>query len=279
MHNGSATEETALPEPNLRKSYDCTQPGRACGAPINLLGITMKIRPLKYRWWIFVLFLAGTPFANALTFMEMELVCPVDGERFKTTLARSGTSVGQFLDLKPFGPTIAPWPLAKCPASGFVMYKQQFPEDEIARFREYVVSDEYKALVAVHTNYYLTARLRAHLGEKPSQLAYILLQATWEAKSPAQYQQYAAEALEAYKASLAEGSLDSKQSLNSQFVAGELERRLGRFDDAKARFLAVAGHEEAKSEVFQQIVELQLQLIEAKNTSPRMISRKSDAKK
>jgi len=245
----------------------------------STLNSTMHTRAPIYRWIVLAFCLAGISEASALTFRNVELVCPIDGENFKTTLAGSGTSFGQYLDLKPFGPSIAPWPLAKCPSSGFVMYKQKFSDNEIARLRKYVASDEYKALKNAHSNYYLTVRLRTRLGEKSPQLAYTLLQATWEAKSRSQYEQYASEALEAYKAALEDGSVDPKQWLNNQFVAGELERRLARFDDAKTRFLAVADREEVKAGIHREILELQLQLIEAMDNRPRMIPQKRDAKK
>ncbi len=219
------------------------------------------------------------PAANALTFNEVELVCPVDGEKFTATLAGSGTTFGRYLDLKPYGPTAAPWPLAKCPTSGFVMYKQKFSDDEISQFRKYVASGEYKALKDANTNYYLAAKLRASQGEKPPQIAYTLLQATWEAKSFPQYQQYATEALDAYKAAVADTTTDPKQWVHNQFVAGELERRLGRLDDSKARFKSLADREEAKTGMFPVILDLQLQLIEAKNTQPQQIPRRNDAKK
>lgn len=221
----------------------------------------------------------GLQNASALTFREREFTCPIDGEKFRTSLAASGTSYGRFLDLKPFGPTAAPWPLAKCPSTGFVLYKETFSEGEIARLREYVGSDEYKGLKSDHSSYYLAAKLRTHLGEKPNQLAYMLLQATWEAKSGEQYRQYAAAALEAYKLALAEPYADQQRWISDQLVAGELERRLEQFDSSKSRFVSLAERDELKTGVLRDIVELQLQLIEAKDSSSKMIPQRSAEKK
>lgn len=223
------------------------------------------------RWLAGAVLAALAMQAQALTFMKVDLVCPLDGEKFQATLAGSGTSFGQYLDLKPYGPTAAPWPLAKCPASGFVMYKDKFTEEELARLREYVASAEYRAMKDVHSNYYLATKLRAHLGEQKPKLAYFLLQASWEARG--HYERYASEALEAYQ-ELAGADGEPKQKLSAELIAGELERRLGRFDAAKARFARVAQLDEAKSGVVREIVELQLRLVEAKDASPKMIPRK-----
>jgi len=67
---------------------------------------------------------------------------------------------------------------------------------------------------------------------------------------------------------------NSERWIAVQFVAGELERRLERFEDAKKRFLMLAKREEVKSGILADILELQLQLIEAKDNQPQMIPQK-----
>jgi hypothetical protein len=163
------------------------------------------------------------------------------------------------------------------------MYQNEFPQADMTRLREYVLSEEYRALKDGNTNYYLAARLRAHLGEKPAQRAEMLVQATWEAQSGAQYERYAAEALAAYQQllteqSLTEESADPEAWLTAQLVAGELERRLGRFADAKMRFLMLAKREEVRSGILAAILQLQLQLIEAKDNQPQLAPQKDGDK-
>jgi tetratricopeptide (TPR) repeat protein len=206
----------------------------------------------------------------ALTFREVELTCPLDGSRFNVTRPASGTSRGIFLDLKPFGPIIAPWPLARCPSNGFVLYKPHFSDEEIARLRPFVASAEYQALQSHHTTYYLAARLRAYLGETPAQLAWTLLEATWEAEPGAQYERYATEALRAFQEALAEPYAAPTQWVADQLVAGELERRLGRFEPARQRFLALTAHDAVQAGGVRAILALQLQLIDAQDARPRL---------
>jgi hypothetical protein len=77
------------------------------------------------------------------------------------------------------------------------------------------------------------------------------------------------EALEMHKQVLSESEGDPLKNLPLRIVAGELERRLGLFDDARARFVDLATREEAKAGVFAEIVKLELSLIEARNAEPQ----------
>jgi len=207
---------------------------------------------------------------QALTTREVEETCPIDGEKFKATLAMSGTQFGIYLDGKPYGALLAPWPLAKCPTTGFVMYKSKFSEDELAKLREYVQSSEYRALIGVETTYYLAATLQRRIGEDNRRIASTLLRATWQAETDSRYRRYAQETLEAYKQLLTQAA-DERSLLSMEFIAGELERRLGLFDEAKRRFSALASRDEAKSGTFPQILEFQLTLIEAKDAQPHKV--------
>lgn len=210
--------------------------------------------------------------ANAATFYQAELVCPIGGGSFTTTLAGSGFTSGRFLDLKPFGPTPAPWPLAKCPSNGFVLYQSKFTDSELDRLKEFVESPMYQEQKSLHTNYYLAAVLQRHLKEPPSRVAFTLLQATWEARGN-QYQPYASEALEQYKILLSEPYADKKKWLTDQLIAGELERRLERFEDAHKRFSELKGG--LPNDAFElEIVDLQMKLISERKSNQQLIPSK-----
>ncbi len=211
---------------------------------------------------------ALSPAANAGTFAEVSVVCPLDGEKFKTFLAMSGMQVGIYLDLKPVGPIAAPWPIAKCPTSGFVIYKESFSAREITKLRSYVATSDYQALQRTQTNYYLAAKLQGFLNVPHREVTSTLLRATWEAQPGGQYATYAAEALDAYKLVLQKPYTDQKQWVIDQLVAGELERRLGKFDEAKARFFALASNKKLSDTTSRAIVELQLKLVAERNTQP-----------
>jgi hypothetical protein len=222
-----------------------------------------KLAAIWFAFWV----LAASP-CQALTTREVEEACPIDGEKFKTTVAMSGTQFGVYLDAKPFGALLAPSPLPKCPSTGFVMYKSKFSDDELIKLREYVHSAEYKALSGVETSYYLAAKLQRQVGDDSRRIASTLLRATWQAATDDQYRRYAQETLEALKQVIGQAAGDSRAILSMEFAAGELERRLGLFEDAKRRFSALAERDEAKSGAFPEILKLQLALIEAKDAAP-----------
>lgn len=209
--------------------------------------------------------------AHALRLVMTEVTCPLDGTTVRYAKAISGTSFGTYLDLEPYGMVAAPLPLPKCAGNGFVMYKDKFSDEEIARIRTYVNSPEYQALQKAHRSYYLAAHLQRVLNESPRLVAVTLLQATWQGRAGDEYTRYATEALEAYQQVLALPATDAKQWFTDQLVAGELERRLGKFDDAKARFRVLLRHAEIDRGIHRKVVELQLKLIEAKDQWSRKI--------
>lgn len=207
--------------------------------------------------------------AQAHTSFEVNLVCPIGGEKFKTWLSASGTSFGKFLDLKPYGSIAAPWPIAKCPSNGFVMFQDKFSDTELSRLETFVASAQYQAMKNMHTNYYLAAALQRQIDTPLSQVAFTLLQATWEA-SGSLYSTYATEALEAYVALLQAESSDSESWLTHQLIAGELERRLEKFEAAAHRFTALKENPNFEPLV-KNVVDFQLQLISKQNSTPQRI--------
>ncbi len=206
--------------------------------------------------------------ANAMTMQDTEFVCPIGKEAFHAQQAVSGTVFGRELDLRPYGAIAAPAPLPKCPSNGFVMFSHHLSDANLAKLTAYVNSPEYAALKDKHTNYYLAAQLQRKLDRAADEVAYTLLQATWEAQGEAQYKQYAAETLAALEALLAQPDANPDNILTFQLVAGELERRLGKFDAAKARFLRLRDQVDGAGSLAKSWVDYELSLIETKDTLP-----------
>ena len=127
---------------------------------------------------VFAALTTATVPARATRLGEIEILCPIDGKRFKALTAFSGFQFGAGLDLMPLGPTPAPWPLAKCPGNGFVIYKEKFSPKETDRLKTIVRSAEYRALTKVHTTYFLAAQLQSTMGEPAYIIANTLLRAT-----------------------------------------------------------------------------------------------------
>jgi hypothetical protein len=242
------------------------------------------------RLTIVPILLAFTP-ATALALKlgpPSESVCPLDGQKFRSNggsesveenLGSYGSHgrpldpyrvYGRSLDLRSNGATFSPWPLRQCPSNGFVVYKRAFSAGEVDRLRRYVSTAEYQALKGAHTRYYLAAKLRSHMGEKPADFRYTLLFATWEAGSnwedAKHYAKYATEALAAFKEALLKPPTNAEEWMRDQLIAGELERRLGRFEDATTRFRALSARKELQEQGLRDVVNAQLHLVGRKDS-------------
>ncbi len=199
--------------------------------------------------------------ASAMTFRKVELVCPIGGEKFTEDLAGSGTSFGSFLDTRPFGPTPTPWPLAKCPGNGFVMFESTFTPTELEGLSIFVSSEEYRSLQSIETNYFLASRLMEFLDFPKRKIAYALVQASWEARDRTTAQRYRALALERYEEALSEPYEESEQWTSDQLLAGEMERRLEKFSEARRRFSALVAGGRLVKPIRLKVAQYQLELV------------------
>lgn len=224
-------------------------------------------RPFALLVW---LGLAAAP-AQALTFADQTLVCPIDGKSFTARVMSSGSVFGRYFDTRPFGPIAAPAPLPACPDSGFIVIEQRrYGAEELARLRAFVASPEYRGWIANETPYYRLARQMAFAGASADATANVWLQATWEAGAQ-RYRRYAEQALRAWL-QRAQRQAGSEAGVHARLVVGELQRRLGRFDAARATFSGVradpawAKLEDAQTrEYLGKIVDAQLQLVQARD--------------
>lgn len=182
-----------------------------------------------------VLGAAAVRHATALTYHEATETCPLDGQEFTYQAVASYTRFGTQLDLKPVGALVAPVPLPVCPASGFVMYRDDFSEEDIAFFRDLVTTSEYKALRARHSDYYVAAWQAGQRGEELFDLAFLTLQASWEVdQDPKRYEEYARAALSRFRAYDRSGAAvrESQEWWTAKLLIVNLYRRLGEFDKA-----------------------------------------------
>jgi len=209
--------------------------------------------------------------AAALTFSEGHFECPIGGEKFSQRMASSGTQFGAMLDLKPIGPIAAPWTLAECPGNGFILFKGEFSAAELERLAPYVASPAYQALRA-ETTWYRAAQLRRVIDAPGIEVAYTLLNASWQASSE-QYPRYAREALTEFEAAMRapDAPHEGAAWATSEMLAGELERRLGNFDAAGRRFARLATRAELAAPQLAAIVRFQQCLIATRDGSPQLV--------
>ena len=221
---------------------------------------------------VFMLFLGSATSAGAHTFTTQEFKCPIDGKRFTAMIDGSGYQEGVRLDLKPVGPTPAPWIIPVCPKCHFVVFTEELEPGVKERLRPFIYSKEYKRLAREHSPYFLLARIHEFLGEDDESIGDAYLQASWEVeyKNPERYRPYLRAARDAYSRSLGSVSREGEDRLAVEFLIGELDRQLGEFERAEALFANLtATLESPDGETWRQLIAYERKLIAAKDSAPR----------
>jgi len=158
--------------------------------------------------------------------------CPVGGKSFTYTTTASYSIWGYRPDGKPYGSWDFPLEMPKCPGNGLVVF-DQFTKEETERLKTLVESAEYRAIRDSETSYFLAAWLMKGLGRPPINIAWMTVQASWQADDrPELKKRYQALYVDQIRALTRSG--DGVDWLLMQARAVNGLRELGRFDEAKA---------------------------------------------
>ncbi|RVT93989.1 hypothetical protein [Sphingomonas crocodyli] len=165
--------------------------------------------------------------------VPVKMKCAVGGEAFTHITTASYTIFGRRPDGKPFGSWHFPLDIPVCPGNGLVMFQEEFSADEVKTLKVLISSPEYRAMRDRDTSYYKAAWLMRSLGRSPIDVAWKVVQASWQADGDIPLKQrYQAE----YAAAITALPRDD-QSIDwmlMQARAGNAYRELERFDEAKA---------------------------------------------
>ena len=224
------------------------------------------------RAWILALLFgcAGTS-VHALTYGDAEFTCPIGGEVFTSQVVGSYSRFGTRLDLKPLGALVAPLPIPVCPGNGFVMYKETFSKEELAKLTSIVESDAYRDARKQHTDHYMAAFLLEKMAPVALDLAHVYLKASWEAeeKRPDRLAEYQALSLARFKTYLESDPKRDDSWWIAQSAAASLERRTGLHSEAIARIDALPLEESEAREKYAAFVAQIRQWAEKQDTSPQ----------
>jgi hypothetical protein len=204
--------------------------------------------------------------SGAHTTMRGDYVCPIGGEKFSQYVDSSGSSFGMGLDFKPWGPIVAPFRVPECPGNKFVMYRQDYPPALLEKLEAFVASPAYPR---DSPQYYRIYAMQKHLGEPVDRQFWTLVQVTWNNYGP--QGRYAREAIELADLALAAETSGSKKWVNTALLKGELQRRLGMFDEALDTFKLVeqaAADAASREPIVATMLECQRTLIDAKSANP-----------
>jgi len=223
------------------------------------------------------LLVAAAGLAAAAKFVDREMPCPVCGNIFYARLDLSAAGSEMRLDLKPVGELSWPWLLPDCPKCGFVVYRLPVPAAELARGRVITASEEYKKARA-RSSYYRVGLLYLRLGLPVYSVANSFLKASWQEESdPARLKEDLELSLKYFTSCAATCAAEEKE--NSQLLAGELLRRLGRFEEARAHLAKLQGLKGFQKNFFADIVEFQLVRCASQDAAPYEIEDVRDFKR
>ena len=178
--------------------------------------------------------LAGSP-------MPIEVVCPLDGQKFTHIVTASYSTWGMHLDGMPVGSWVFPMAVPQCPTSRLPVMKEDYSDAEKAALNALVLTPEYQA-VQNEASYYLMDFVMAKTGEQTLEShIWMLLQATWQVREDAPtYGRYAVELV----AAMDSGSESVKKENADnwpfyQLSVANVQRQSGDFDGAASRLALV----------------------------------------
>lgn len=205
--------------------------------------------------------------AAALTTAEEDFICPLDGTTSQRTIVMSYTVFDTRLDFRPVGALMSPPPIAVCQSNGFVLYQEDFTEDQLVQLREIVASDEYKTLRAENGDWFMAGYLAERMGMAPAETHWMYLYAAWadEESDPVRSQRYLSLAFERFVLAERATSTGSRDWWVARWMQIEIHRRLGRFEEAD-RLLEATDMTGAPDD-FRPMVERQTQLVAAQDSS------------
>ena len=213
----------------------------------------------------------------------VEMVCPVGGERFKTRLERSGRAICRRFDFKRVGALEEPPIMPECPGNGFVIFSPNISESEINRLTPWVNSSEYQLTLRDQSSYFRAAHIYQFLGRPSDIVGWHLLQATWQVETTDRdaYHRYAQAAVEAFDAYISDPDSLTRRRRGlgrptAQFLAAELSRRMGAFEEARRRFEALYADEHLRNDPILAAVEVQLALVSNRDTEAHAASWNAD---
>jgi uncharacterized protein (DUF2225 family) len=209
------------------------------------------------------------------TVTDVDVKCPLCHTSFTTKSDVSGTRLGMRLDLKPVGPIAAPWSVPKCPKCHFIVYTRDLSDSEKKALLKLVNSAEYRNLSEDNSTYFLLAKIYETVGMDNLEIAHTYLKASWQVENDGKkYPKYLEAAHAKFAAYLASNNDMSTRHIMAELVSGEIERRLGRFDQARSRFSRIQKIPDfARQGHIAKIIGYQLELIAANDSGPHEIKR------
>lgn len=220
---------------------------------------------------ISVLFMTNSSLANTMT--ETTNTCSICDHTFTCILDASGYQSGMRLDLKPLGPTPAPWRVPVCPECHFVIYDKEIPDEELVLCRAIIAKDEYKKYEE-RSSYFLMGLLFEGLDKGPDTIGHTFLKASWqEEKNEKMLKEDMERSLKNFELFLAkEESIDDEGYSTAQLLKGELLRRLGRFEESSVYLKGIKDNKAFQEGILKNVIMYEIRLCDQRDSDPHAIS-------
>ena len=194
--------------------------------------------------------------------------CPICGTEFEALVRVSSYQTGQALDLCPIGADYWPKPLVVCPKDHFILYKDEFTDTEISELRIFIEYEEYQNMADSLSDHYLLGQILEYIGADSGEIGYAYLQASWKESygDSTLYRIYAGKALEYISKEVYTLPYPDYDVIHAKLLCGELERRLGKFEEARNRMNSVKEDVYILTSGLIRLAECQEYLIEAEDT-------------
>jgi hypothetical protein len=201
------------------------------------------------------------------------IICPIDGTEVVDTATRgslSGSGRDIRLDTKYITRDYV-YPV--CPTCGFVFVHgndwKEMLEQDANSVREIILSDEYKALPKGYPGHYYLAKIEEFKHGQIGLIARYYLEASFEAETvrPDLVDEMLELALVWYQMYLPTMDRQKEGYMMNLFTVGEIRRRLGLFEEAKATFALVSVNRLNRNQIAYELV-----LIEKKDRDPHLLS-------
>ena len=213
----------------------------------------------------------------AVNTMEQEFLCPICGTHWEQRVETSKQLRGMRLDLRQLGDVVDPPTLPQCTKCRFPLFSGRLVEQAndpakalaFKRLRAFVLGGDFQMLASKNPSYFCLAQVQELLGAPHRHIALSYLRASWQVEDrEAACRRLLEKAREHFMAALAEMGEGERKRSDVTLLCGEMERRLGKWDEAEKRFREVESSGVLRSTEQAVIPVMQLRLIARKDSAP-----------
>jgi Uncharacterized protein conserved in bacteria (DUF2225) len=181
----------------------------------------------------------------------------------------SSSPRGLRLDLRQLGDVVDPPTLPQCPKCRFPLFSDQLSEPVIERLKPFVLGVDFQMLAGKNPSYFSLAQVQEFLRAPHRYIALSYLRASWQVEDRETVSRRLLEKAHSHFVSaLAEMKAGDRQFADAALLCGEVERRLGKWEEAAKRFRELEAGPGLNDPKLKLVLALQFKLIEARDTAP-----------